>query len=71
DPSDINFIGHQKQIEDLIQSIETGKEPLIDGWEGRKSVEIVLAIYESARSGKIVEFPFNGKSSSKTNFKRK
>jgi UDP-N-acetyl-2-amino-2-deoxyglucuronate dehydrogenase len=64
DPSDINFTGHQKQIEDIIQSIETGREPLIDGLEGRKSVEIVLAIYESARSGKIIEFPFNGKSSS-------
>jgi len=28
----------------------------VDGVEGRKSVEIVLAIYESAKSGKMVSF---------------
>jgi len=55
-PADISFAGHQRQIEDLILSIETGNKPLIDGVEGRKSVEIVLAIYESARSGKMVRF---------------
>lgn len=56
-PADISFIGHQRQIEDMIHSIETGAQPLIDGPEGRKSVEIVLAIYESAHSGKIVRLP--------------
>jgi UDP-N-acetyl-2-amino-2-deoxyglucuronate dehydrogenase len=54
-PADISFVGHQKQIEDMIHSIETGDEPLINGEEGRKSVEIVMAIYESARSGKTVK----------------
>jgi predicted dehydrogenase len=56
-PADISFVGHQKQIEDMIHSIETGNNPLIDGLEGRKSVEIVLAIYESANSGKMVRLP--------------
>ena len=55
-PADISFVGHQRQLEDMILSIETGKAPLIDGIEGRKSVEIVLAIYESARTGKMVKF---------------
>jgi UDP-N-acetyl-2-amino-2-deoxyglucuronate dehydrogenase len=50
-PADISFAGHQRQLEDMIESIETGKRPLIDGIEGRKAVEIVLAIYESARNG--------------------
>ena len=53
-PADISFIGHQKQIEDMMHAIETGIEPMINGAEGRKSVEIVRAIYESARSGKKV-----------------
>lgn len=57
DPADINFAGHQKQIEDMMHSIETGDDPLIDGLEGRKSVEIVLAIYESARSGHEIRLP--------------
>lgn len=56
-PADISFAGHQRQIEDMIHSIETGDKPLIDGAEGRKSVEIVLAIYESARSGQMVRLP--------------
>jgi len=56
-PADISFVGHQRQIEDMIHSIETGDNPLIDGLEGRKSVEIVLAIYESANSGKMVRLP--------------
>jgi len=56
-PADISFVGHKRQIENMIHSIETGSEPLIDGKEGRKSVEIVMAIYESARSGKMVKLP--------------
>lgn len=57
DPSGINILGHQKQIEDLIDSLESGRDPLIDGVEGRKSVEIVLAIYQSARTGEVVRLP--------------
>jgi predicted dehydrogenase len=54
DPADISFLGHKKQIEDMMRAVETGSNPLVDGLEGRKSVEIVLAIYESARSEKTV-----------------
>jgi len=54
DPADISFIGHKNQIEDMMRAVETGSNPLVDGREGRKSVEIVLAIYESARSEKTV-----------------
>jgi UDP-N-acetyl-2-amino-2-deoxyglucuronate dehydrogenase len=54
-PADINFYGHQKQLEDMIQSIENNRKPQIDASDGRKSVAIVLAIYESAQTGKKVE----------------
>src|SRR5690606_39713466 len=54
-PADISFVGHQRQMADLIRAIETGDEPFINGEEGRKSVEIVRAIYESARSGNRVK----------------
>ncbi|MCW3081059.1 Gfo/Idh/MocA family oxidoreductase [Segetibacter sp.] len=56
-PADISFAGHQRQLEDMILSIETGKKPLIDAIDGRKSVEIVLAIYESCRTGRRVALP--------------
>jgi predicted dehydrogenase len=54
-PADISIIGHQKQIEDMIRAVQTGGNPLVDEIEGRKSVEIVLAIYESARSEKVIK----------------
>jgi len=54
-PADISFVGHQRQIEDMLRAIETGEEPLVNGEEGRKSVEIVCAIYESARTGKRIQ----------------
>lgn len=56
-PMDISFLGHQKQMEDLIDAIIHDRAPLIDGLEGRKSVEIVRAVYESAQSGKEVKLP--------------
>jgi UDP-N-acetyl-2-amino-2-deoxyglucuronate dehydrogenase len=56
-PADISFAGHQSQLEDMMQSIATGREPLINAIEGRKSVEIVLAIYQSAKTGKRIRLP--------------
>lgn len=54
DPAAISFLGHQKQIEDLMHAIAVDKKPFIDEIEGRKSVAIIAAIYESARTGKRV-----------------
>ena len=56
-PIDISIMGHKKQIEDMMRAVETSDRPLVDGVEGRKSVEIVLAVYESARSKKLVRLP--------------
>lgn len=56
-PADISFKGHQLQIEDLIHAINTNGTPLVDGREGRKAVEIVLAVYRSAATGQPVELP--------------
>jgi UDP-N-acetyl-2-amino-2-deoxyglucuronate dehydrogenase len=53
-PADISHLGHLYQISDLIRTIRHGGVPSIDGIEGRKSVEIVLAIYQSAREGRPV-----------------
>lgn len=43
-----------KQIGDFISSIKENRKPLVDGLEGRKSLEIVLAIYRSAKLKKEV-----------------
>ena len=57
DPSAISYVGHMKQIKDFVTAIETGRKPLVDGEEGRKSVEIILAIYKSSWTGKRVPLP--------------
>lgn len=54
DPKAISFVGHQRQFEDLIAAVQQGRRPAIDGHEGRKSVELILAIYESSRTGRRV-----------------
>src|ERR1700685_561446 len=60
DPSAITYVGHTKQFKDFVSAIETGRKPLVDGEEGRKSVEIILAIYKSARTGRRVSLPLSG-----------
>lgn len=57
DPAAIGFHGHQRQFEDMLEALETGRQPLVDGQEARKAVEIVLAIYQSARERKSVTLP--------------
>lgn len=56
DPSAISYESHQKNILAFIKSIESGTPFEIDGNEARKAVEIVLAIYVSAREGKEYSF---------------
>ncbi|HVU22566.1 MAG TPA: Gfo/Idh/MocA family oxidoreductase [Opitutus sp.] len=53
-PNAISFVGHQRQIEDLVEALRDGREPACDGHEGRKAVALVRALYESAESGKAV-----------------
>jgi predicted dehydrogenase len=48
---------HGSQIHEFLQAIEENREPLVNGEEGRKSVEIIQAIYRSGRSGQDVAFP--------------
>jgi UDP-N-acetyl-2-amino-2-deoxyglucuronate dehydrogenase len=57
DPKAISYAGHQKQMENLIDAIYHQGKLLIDAEEGRKSVEIVLAIYKSAQTGQLVKLP--------------
>lgn len=57
DPSAIGHAAHAHQFRDVIKAIKKGTRPAIDGDEGRRSVEIILAIYQSARSHKTVQLP--------------
>ena len=54
DPTAIATEGHQIQIEDLCRAIAEDRDPMITGEEARKAVEVILAVYESAGTGKPV-----------------
>lgn len=57
DPSSIGHAAHAAQFRDLVKAIKTGKSPAVDGPEGRRSTEIILAIYKAAESGKTIKLP--------------
>ncbi len=49
DPSAINFDGHLRNFEDVVKAIESGRKPLVTGEEGLKAVQVIDAIYRSAK----------------------
>ncbi len=51
----IGTLGHQKLIADFIEAIRQDRRPLVDAESARASVELIQAIYQSARLGKTVE----------------
>jgi predicted dehydrogenase len=57
DPAAISHRAHTHQLQDFIEAIRKERSPSVDGPEGRKAVEIILAIYHSAQTGKRVALP--------------
>ncbi len=54
DPMAISIEGHMAQYQDMIDAIRKNREPMVNGIEGRKALEIVLAIYRSSKEGQII-----------------
>jgi UDP-N-acetyl-2-amino-2-deoxyglucuronate dehydrogenase len=54
-PAAISHVGHVRQLSDFVQAIHSGRPPLVDGREGRRSVEVILEIYRSAETGRTIE----------------
>ena len=46
--------GHREILSDFLMAIEKGGTPVCDGLEGRRSVELARAVYESSRTGRAV-----------------
>ena len=40
-----------RAAQDLVECMETGRQPRCNGLDGRKAVEIIMGIYESERRG--------------------
>ncbi len=56
DPAAIPFELHARNIEAFVNAVDSGKPFEIDGEEARKAVEIVLAIYTSAKENRVYDF---------------
>jgi len=56
-PTSVYGFGHQGYLKNVIDVLHGIGEPETDGREGRKSLEIILAMYESAKNGKRVPLP--------------
>lgn len=54
DPGAVWGDAHRSQLEDFIHAIRAGESPRVDGRAGREAVELVVGVYDSARTGKIV-----------------
>ena len=50
-PEDNKHNSVAAEVQHFVDCIEEGKTPIIDGHQGRDSVELVHAIYQSAKSG--------------------
>lgn len=57
DPKAISNSGHIAHIKDLIDAVRDDREPFMNGPEGRNALELILGIYQSARTGERVRFP--------------
>jgi len=47
--------GHQCIIDDMVKAVKEDREPAISGLEGRKSLELVLSFYESAKHNQPIQ----------------
>ncbi|HEY1602843.1 MAG TPA: Gfo/Idh/MocA family oxidoreductase [Pirellulales bacterium] len=60
DPSAIGHHGHTLQFRDVVDAISKNRDPAIDGPQGRRSVEVILAIYKAAETGRTIKLPLAG-----------
>lgn len=57
-PPNVYGFGHQAYYEHVVDSLQGNKQHLVDGLVGRKSIELISAIYESIETGKEVFMRF-------------
>jgi len=57
-PPNVYGFGHQAYYEHVVDSIQNNSKQLVAGLEGRKSLELISAIYESIETGKEVFLRF-------------
>lgn len=59
DPPTVYGFGHTALFKDVVSAVEENREPLVSGEKGKKALDVILAIYESQKTGKPVSLPNN------------
>ncbi|MBN1561129.1 Gfo/Idh/MocA family oxidoreductase [candidate division KSB1 bacterium] len=54
DPQAIDVTPFVRQFTDIVDAIRTGRQPVVSGEVARRPLQLILAIYESSRSGREV-----------------
>jgi len=60
-PPDVYGYGHQEYYQHVVAAVQGGSPNLVDGLEGRRSLELISAIYESVETGQRVDLRFSPK----------
>jgi predicted dehydrogenase len=60
-PPNVYGYGHKAYYEHVVDVLKKGGSQPIDGEEGRKSLELIIAIYESIESKSEIKYPFTPK----------
>ncbi len=55
--SKLEHIGHEGQIDDVLSALETGREPAITGYDGKRTIELITAIYKAGALHETVKLP--------------
>jgi UDP-N-acetyl-2-amino-2-deoxyglucuronate dehydrogenase len=56
-PPNVYGFGHNPLYTDVIDAIQNDREPYVTAEDGRRALELVLAIYKSSAEGKSVKLP--------------
>jgi len=57
DASTLYGLGHIPLYRDFIDAVENDRKPAISGEDGKKALEIILAIYKSQKTGAPADLP--------------
>ncbi|HXG70769.1 MAG TPA: Gfo/Idh/MocA family oxidoreductase [Gemmatimonadaceae bacterium] len=60
-PDHASGYAHAAYYQHVVACINDGRQQLVDGLEGRRSLELIVAIYESIEAGKEIELRLNPK----------
>ncbi|MCR5032612.1 MAG: Gfo/Idh/MocA family oxidoreductase [Lachnospiraceae bacterium] len=54
---DLPYEGHTGQIRDVLEALQENRKPYIQGKDGKRTVEVITALYKAAFLEKTVSFP--------------